>query len=238
MVADGSAAEAPRVSIPRDYNAAVDLVDRHLPVRGGKTAFIDDRTSLTYEQLAERVDRAANAFRKLGIEPEQRIALCLLDTVDFPVAFLGAIKAGIVPVPLNTLLTPDDYDFMLRDSRARALIVSDALYERIAPVLAGQPALETRHRLGRESPAGRPHFSELLAEAEPKAKAAPTTCDDVCFWLYSSGSTGAPKGAVHLQSHLTSDRRALRQADPRHRAKATRCSPRPSCSSPTASATG
>src|SRR5208282_2686346 len=123
MVADGSAAEAPRVSIPRDYNAAVDLVDRHLPVRAGKTAFIDDRTSLTYAQLAERVDRAANALRKLGIEPENRIALCLLDTVDFPVAFLGAIKAGIVPVPLNTLLTASDYDFMLRDSRAKALIV-------------------------------------------------------------------------------------------------------------------
>ena len=202
MVADGSAAEAPRVSIPRDYNAAVDLVGRHLPVRAGKTAFIDDRASLTYAQLAERVDRAANALRKLGIEPENRIALCLLDTVDFPVAFLGAIKAGIVPVPLNTLLTANDYDFMLRDSRAKALIVSDALYEKIAPVLAGQPALKHVIVSGEKTPAGRLNFSKLLAEAEPQAKPAPTTCDDVCFWLYSSGSTGAPKGAVHLQSHL------------------------------------
>ena len=202
MVADGSAAEAPRVSIPRDYNAAVDLVGRHLPVRAGKTAFIDDRASLTYAQLAERVDRAANALRKLGIEPENRIALCLLDTVDFPVAFLGAIKAGIVPVPLNTLLTSNDYDFMLRDSRAKALIVSDALYEKIAPVLAGQPALKHVIVSGEKTPAGRLNFSKLLAEAESQAKAAPTTCDDVCFWLYSSGSTGAPKGAVHLQSHL------------------------------------
>ncbi len=202
MVADGSAAEAPRVSIPRDYNAAVDLVDRHLPVRAGKTAFIDDRTSLTYAQLAERVDRAANALRKLGIEPENRIALCLLDTVDFPVAFLGAIKAGIVPVPLNTLLTANDYDFMLRDSRAKALIVSDALYEKIAPVLANQPALKHVIVSGEKAPSGRLNFSKLLAEAEPRAKAAPTTCDDVCFWLYSSGSTGKPKGTVHVQSHL------------------------------------
>src|SRR5208282_3564061 len=180
MVADGSAAEAPRVSIPRDYNAAVDLVGRHLPVRASKTAFIDDRASLTYAQLAERVDRAANALRKLGIEPENRIALC----------------------PLNTLLTANDYDFMLRDSRAKALIVSDALYEKIAPVLANQPALKHVIVSGEKTPAGRLHFSRLLAEAEPRAKAAPTTCDDVCFWLYSSGSTGTPKGTVHLQSHL------------------------------------
>jgi benzoate-CoA ligase len=203
LSADGLAAAAPQVSIPRDYNAAVDLVERHLKAgRGRKTAFIDDRESLSYAALAERVDRAANALRKLGIEPESRVLLCLLDTVDFPVAFLGAIKAGIVPVPVNTLLTSADYDFMLRDSRARALIVSDALYERLAPVLAGQKALRHVIVSGANAAAGRLHFSQLLAEAGPDAEAAATSCDDACFWLYSSGSTGAPKGAVHLHSHL------------------------------------
>jgi benzoate-CoA ligase len=203
MTADGSAAVAPRIAIPRDYNAAADLIDRNLAAgRGDKLAFVDDRTSLTYAQLAERVDCAANALRRLGLQPEQRVMLCLLDTVDFPVAFLGAIKAGIVPVPVNTLLTANDYEFMLRDSRARALIVSDALYDKLAPALATQPALEHVIVSG-VAPAGRLSFATLLVEAPAKARTAATTCDDICFWLYSSGSTGAPKGAMHLHSHLT-----------------------------------
>src|SRR5579859_6467600 len=131
------AAEPTRISVPRTYNAAVDLIERNLKAgRAEKPAFRDGHASLTYGALAERVDRCASALRSLGIEPEQRLLLILLDTVDFPVAFLGAIKAGIVPVPVNTLLTSAEYDFMLRDSRARALIVSDALYDKVAGVLA------------------------------------------------------------------------------------------------------
>ena len=202
MSADGAAA-GPQIVLPRDYNAAVDLIERNLAAgRGKKVAFRDDRTSLTYEALAERVDRAANALRGLGLEPEQRILLCLLDTVDFPTVFLGAIKAGIVPIPVNTLLTTADYDFMLRDSRARALIVSDALYDRFAPILAQQKALKHVVVSGSQAVEGRRSLAELLAAAAPRAKAAETTADDICFWLYSSGSTGTPKGAVHLQSHL------------------------------------
>ncbi|MGH7001944.1 MAG: AMP-binding protein, partial [Stellaceae bacterium] len=159
MTADGSAAPAPRVAIPRDFNAAVDLLEHNLAAgRGDKLAFVDDRNSLTYAQLAERVDRAAGALRRLGLQPEQRVMLCLLDTLDFPVAFLGAIKAGIVPVPVNTLLTPADYEFMLRDSRARALIVSDALHDKLAAALANQPALEHVIVAG-AAPAGRLSFA-------------------------------------------------------------------------------
>jgi len=188
--------------MPREYNAAVDLIERNLKAgRADKVAFRDGHASLTYGALAERVDRCANALRGLGLEPEQRVLLILLDTVDFPVAFLGAIKAGIVPVPVNTLLTSADYDFMLRDSRARAVIVSDALYDKVAGVLADQPALRHVIVSGAESH-GRARFSDLLAKAEPRAAAAPTSADDACFWLYSSGSTGAPKGVVHLHSHL------------------------------------
>jgi benzoate-CoA ligase len=203
MVADGSAKEAPRIAIPRDYNAAVDLIERNLAAgRGSKIAFHDDRGSYSYAALAERVDRAANALRGLGIEQEHRVLLCLLDTIDFPTVFLGAIKAGIVPIPVNTLLTTADYDFMLRDSRARALIVSDALYDRFAPILAKQPALKHVIVSGSQPIEGRRLLADLLAAAPPKTKAAETTADDICFWLYSSGSTGTPKGAVHLHSHL------------------------------------
>ena len=202
-MADGAAEGRPETASSRSYNAAVDLVERNLAAgRAAKTAFIDDRGAVTYGELAERVDRCANALRRLGLEPESRIVLCLLDTIDFPVAFLGAIKAGIVPIPVNTLLTSSDYEFMLADSRARALIVSDALYDRLAPVLPRLPPLRHVIVSGGEGVSGRRYFGAMLAEAEPRAKPADTTRDDPCFWLYSSGSTGAPKGAVHLQSHL------------------------------------
>jgi len=200
MATEGSALEAPNIAIPRDYNAAADLIERNLKAgRGDKIAVIDDAGTYTYGQLAERVDRAANAFRTLGIEPEQRVLLCLLDTIDFPTAFLGAIKAGIIPIPVNTVMTPADYDFMLRDSRARALIVSDVLLDRFKPILANQPAL--RHIVVSGRQMSEHNLAMLLAKANPRAETAPTTRDDVCFWLYTSGSTGAPKGAVHLQSH-------------------------------------
>ena len=104
-----------------------DLIERNLAAgRGTKTAFIDDRGSYSYAELADRVSRFAALVRRRGIHPEQRILLCLHDTIDFPTAFLGAIKAGIVPVPVNTLLTADDYAYMLADSRARAVVVVGA----------------------------------------------------------------------------------------------------------------
>jgi len=183
------------MEIPREYNAAVDLIDRNLSAgRGGKIAYIDDSGSCTYAQLAERIDRAASALRGLGIKREQRIAIAMLDSADWVALFLGAIKAGIVPVALNTLLTPADYEYQLKDSRARALFVSSPLLKQFDGIQAKCPNL--RYVVPDAQ------LKDLLATASPEAEAAPTLRDDMCFWLYSSGSTGAPKGTVHLHSHL------------------------------------
>src|SRR2546422_8729511 len=179
--------------VPREYNAAVDLVGRNLAAgRGGKIAYIDDAGSCTYAQLAERVDRAANALHSLNIHREERIAIAMLDSADWVAVFLGAIKAGIVPVAMNTLLTPADYEYQLRDSGARALFVSEPLLKNFQPILRNCP--DVKHVVSQ--------ISDFLRAVETKAEPAPTTRDDMCFWLYSSGSTGAPKGTVHLHSHL------------------------------------
>ena len=189
-------------TIPREYNAAVDLVERNMEAgRADKVAYIDDSGRHTYAELASRVNRAANVLVGLGVKREERVALALLDTIDFPAAFLGAIKAGIVPVALNTLLTTPDYEYMLRDSRAQALIVAEPLLKVVLPLLGQLPDLRHVIVAGQDAP-GHPLFSDLLAKAGGEFKAAPTLADDICFWLYSSGSTGAPKGTVHLHSHL------------------------------------
>src|SRR5258706_5424368 len=118
----------PRIDVPRTYNAADDLLERNLEAgRGGTLAYIDGGGRYTYAQLAARVNRAANALTELGLLPEQRVVLALHDTIDFPTLFLGAIKAGIVPIAVNTLLTASDYRYILNDSRAAAVIVSAPL---------------------------------------------------------------------------------------------------------------
>lgn len=196
----------PRVRVPRDYNAAVDFLDRHVAEgRGDRIAVRDDRGDHTYAALAMRANRAGNSLRALGVGLEQRVCMCMLDTADFPAVFFGAIKAGAVPVPLNTLLTTNDYAFMLKDSRARALVVSDALYEKLAPAIAASPFLESvivASSPSGGSDGGHPRLDALLDAADASLAPASTTCDDVAFWLYSSGSTGTPKGALHLQSSL------------------------------------
>ena len=126
----------PSLSIPSQYNATSDFIDRHLNTAvADKIAVIDDNDQYSYRELSERVNRAGNCLLSLGLGLEDRVALALLDTIDFPSLFWGAIKAGIVPVPLNTLLTADDYTYILNDSRATVLVVSVELLEVFEPII-------------------------------------------------------------------------------------------------------
>ncbi|MCC6473419.1 MAG: benzoate-CoA ligase family protein [Burkholderiales bacterium] len=193
----------PLLEFPRDYNAAHDFIERNLRAgRGAKAAFVDDRGSCSYQDLAHRVERCAGALTAIGLQPEQRVLLVLLDTIDFPTVFLGCIKAGIVPVAANTMLTTADFEYMLRDSRARALVVSEPLLPVLAPLLGRIPSLAHVIVSGEAAPAGAHRLADLLAPPQQRFEAAPTTRDDPCFWLYSSGSTGSPKGTVHVHASM------------------------------------
>jgi benzoate-CoA ligase len=191
----------PAVHIPRDYNAAYDLIERNLRAgRAGKVAFIDDAGRHTFGELAERVNRFGSGLKAMGLGMEDRLLLVLADTIDFPTAFLGAVKAGIIPVSVNTLLTPSDYAQMLADSRARALVVSEHLLPQFAPVVGKMPFLKHVIVSGRSGQGTT--VEDVLATGSPDLEPAPTTADDACCWFYSSGSTGVPKGAVHVHSSM------------------------------------
>ncbi|MCZ8258256.1 MAG: benzoate-CoA ligase family protein [Polaromonas sp.] len=196
-------ASPPLVTIPRDYNAAHDLLARNAS-RAGKVAFMDALTGeqLTYGELTDQSHRFANALRAQGFAPESRVLLAMLDTPQWPVVFLGCILAGVVPVAANTLLTTQDFEFMLRDSRAQGLIVSKALLPSFEPLIGQIGTLKTVIVAGTDDSSPYPALASMLLEQTATKTIADTCADDTCFWLYSSGSTGTPKGTVHLHSHL------------------------------------
>jgi benzoate-CoA ligase len=184
----------PAIAPPERFNFARHLLEVNVS-RTSKLAYRDDERALTYGELADRVRRFAAALPALGLRREERVLLLMLDTVDWPVVFLGCLYAGVVPVAVNTLLTAADYAYVLAHSRARAAFVSSAL----APVLR-DAMRTTAHEVDRVIEPT--EIGALIDQHAQADSAADTAADDIGFWLYSSGSTGKPKGAVHTHGNL------------------------------------
>jgi len=191
-------------------NAVDWFVDRHVrDGSGGRLAFQDPWRSLTYQSLQVATQRFAGALRRAGIERERRLVLLLQDTIDFPIAFWGALRAGIVPVPINTLLTAETVSFILADSRADGVVVSAGVAEVLGDVtglrriIVSQPdGSDPQLSQGELTDAQRLSFQAFLTGGDPQTPTAQSSVDEVAFWLYSSGSTGTPKGVRHVHSSL------------------------------------
>jgi len=179
------------------FNAAAFFVDRHLTEgRGRRTAFRHAGRAVTYAELAESVNRAGNALAGLGAEIENRVVLILNDTPAFAAVFWGTAKLGAVAVPLNPLMTTEEYDFLLRDSRAKVVVAEPEVAARLAAVRDRWPSLRAVVSAG-AGVAGAPALGDLMTRASPVLEPAPTVAEDAMYWGYTSGSTGAPKAAVH-----------------------------------------
>ena len=188
--------------VPEEFNLAAFLLDRHLEEgRAGKIAVYYEHEAITYAELAKATNRLGNASLGLGAEPESRIMICLPDCPEFLASYFGAMKIGAVPLPVSTMSSQHDYTYYLNDSRAKALIVHQDFAPNIRQVRSELRYLKHFIVLG-ETEAGELNYHSLLKGASPDLAPAPTSKDDMAFWNYSSGTTGKPKGVVHLHHDM------------------------------------
>lgn len=190
------------LQLPERLNAAKAFVDVHLAEgRGNKAAILCGDDTVTYRELYENVNRVGNALLGLGVRIEERVAIIMPDLPECVYAFFGAMKIGAVSIPMNTILQPKAYEYLLNDSRARVLIVHSSLVGKVMDVRDQLKYLEHIVVAGDELD-GYLSLPALMAAASPKLEAADTSNDDAAFWLYSSGTTGFPKGAIHLHHDM------------------------------------
>ena len=191
------------ISLPDTFNVATHFVDRNvLEGRGEKIAIECGDEQVSYRELLERTNRVGNALRRLGVRREERVNLLLLDGPEFLYCFFGAIKIGAVAVPTNTLLKPQDLEYILNDARSRVALVSAALLPQLRSISRDRlHCLEQVVVIG-DPDAGNLHLGQLMQSASVNLEAEPTCKDDAAFWLYSSGSTGVPKGCIHLHHDM------------------------------------
>jgi len=184
------------------FNAADYFLDRNIRQgRGHKIAIYTEHRNYTYNDMQKMTNKTANGLLSLGIGIEDRVMILMLDVPQFWAIFWGAVKIGAVPIPINTMLTPEDYEFYLNDSRSRLLVISDPLLPLIYDIKGDLPYLRDLIVISETEGAHIP-FKQRYKGASPVVKTASTTKDDVGYWLYSSGSTGAPKGAIHSQNDM------------------------------------
>jgi len=189
-------------AVPEEFNLAAFLLDRHLAEgRANRFAVYFEQETITYSELAQAANRVGNALLALGVEVENRVMICLPDCPQFLAVYFGAMKIGAVPVPVSTMAVPQDYLYYLNDSRAKALIAHQDLAPSIRQVRSELRYLRHFIVVG-EAQAGELTYDSLLEGASANLAAAPTSRDDMAFWNYSSGTTGKPKGVVHLHHDM------------------------------------
>ncbi|HEX9444541.1 MAG TPA: AMP-binding protein, partial [Candidatus Binatia bacterium] len=190
------------LDLPPIYNAATTFVDENIARGRGKRAAIhyQDRT-FTYQDVFEQTNQAGNALKELGVEIEQRVVVALPDSPEFAFGFFGAIKIGAVPIPTNPWMKAKDYEYLLNDSRAKVAVIHESVLAEFEPVWHKPRYLKAVVVVGKAK--GRAvSFEAITAKASTRLEAEPTSKDDIAWWGYTSGSTGSPKGAVHLQHDM------------------------------------
>jgi benzoate-CoA ligase len=191
------------IKLPESFNVATYFVDRNvLEGRGRKIAIECGEQRVNYQELLRKTNQVGNVLRALDVRAEERVLLLLEDSPEFLYCFFGTIKIGAIAVPTNTLLNAQDYAYLLNDTRARVVLVSNALLPKLREIPRERLRYLQHTVVVGQAVEGCLSFTELVENSSLELEPAPTSKDDAAFWLYSSGSTGFPKGCVHLHHDM------------------------------------